>query len=194
MRQSVRRPLCWLLPALLLAGACAGTPPTPAPTLLIVGVSDDAAIREAFESATVAALHARGVDALASSELMPTFELDAREQIVMTARRAGAEGIVVVRALGLSADGELVERSPGTAANLEHMQTFYEGARQMLASAPGPDRELLVTTAYRTSTQELIWGGMSWTFELDDGQEVIDEAAQMLADNISQALAQRAAR
>lgn len=193
MRQWVRPSFwIWLLPVMLLIGACSTSAPAPpAPTLLIVGLTSNADVRRAFEEATVAALGARGVDALASFELVPSFEVDAREQIVMAARRSGAEGIVAVRALGLAADGTLVERSPGPVPNLDHVQMFYEGARRMLAGAPGPDREVLVTTAYRTSTRELIWGGLSWTFELDDGQAVIDETTAMLADNISQALAQR---
>lgn len=204
MRHTVHCPLLGVLSALLLLSACGsrGVAPVASPdpaanpaniTLLIVGLTSDDAMRRAFEDATVSALDARGVQALASHGLMPRFELDAREQIVLAARDAGAEGIVAVRALGLSADGELVERSPGPVPNLDHVQVFYDGARQMLAGTPGPDREVLVTTAYRTRTQELIWGGLSWTFELDDGPAVIDAVSAMLADNISRALTQASA-
>lgn len=160
-------------------------------SLLIVGLTTEQPLREAFEDATVDALERQGVPATASHTLVPRLDAQARRKLEAAARESDSTAVVAVRALGLSADGALVDQSPFPVADMAHLQTFYSIARHVLADAPAPDHEVLVVSVYSTEDQRLIWGGVTWTFDLDDWQARIREVSGLLADNISSAIEQR---
>lgn len=112
---------------------CAGQRSGPGePRLFVVGLTSQQPLREAFEDATVSALQRRGIAAVASHPQVPEISARARESILQAAHSAGATAIVAVRALGLSADGALVDEVSRTLAD-----NISQAIRQRRRNRPG---------------------------------------------------------
>lgn len=179
------RAVAVLIAAWVFASGCTATHATrgTAPlSLLIVGLSPDAAVRAKFEDTLAVKLAAGGLLAASSHGEIPDLVRSSREAVIQLATRIGATGVVVVNPMSVDGDGHIVSRSPVPVPNHAQLDALLQSAISF--AGPTEGRVALVTNVYQLSSGRLLWGGVSWTFDLDDVSQVIEEMSTVIADNI----------
>lgn len=170
--------------AFLLVTAAAADAPTAAanqPLLMVVALASNPANRMKFEDTLAAKLSAQGIHAIASHPLIPTLTNDARETVARTAREQHVTAVVGVMPVSVGPDG-ITSGAPVQMELSEQIDEFLQSALARPDVVKG--RIALVTNVYQVSTARLVWGGVSWSFELADVDKLIDETSSMIADNI----------
>jgi hypothetical protein len=161
---------------------------------MVVALTDRPEVRRTFEDQAVAEMRERDVRAISSHPLIRRLGTALRQELVAAGEANGVDVVLVSRVVGLSPSGELTLPGAAGSADVAALQPFYDAAHELLMDAPADDQEVVVTAAYLLGSQQLVWGGVSWTFELDDWRSAVGGLTEMLAENVGQALAQVQAR
>jgi hypothetical protein len=183
----MRRPLVRsIVGALLLAssGACTTTHVDAIDLrdtkILVIGFAAVPANRVKFEDALAQKLRSNGIAALASHTLLPSLE--SREAVLRAAKENAVTGVVAVAPVATDANGDARTLAPAPFQMHDKLETFLdtEVGRTTTTAA----RVAFVTHLYRIKTGSLLWGGVSWSFELADVDAVIEETSTIIAGNI----------
>jgi len=160
--------------------ATADVPPLD-PLVLVLGLAANPAHRDKFEDALVGRLNAQGLRALASHPLIPTLHGASRESIGAVARDRHVTAVIAVVPVRVAPSGTITTNAP---LELERNDQLDALLRAALAVRDAAGRVALVTNVVQVGTGRLVWGGVSWSFELNDVDTIIDETSSLIADNI----------
>lgn len=154
-------------------------------SVLVVGLAQSEARRRAFEDTFAKALEDAGLKAVASHTRVALEDLN-RDSIVAATRGGTLEGVLVVSLLGVDEQERAVPAQSSTSVGTSHgtLGGYYQHA-QGTYYAPGyVDRYRIVnaeTNLYESSSEKLIWTGVSESFERSGMEYVRREYSQAMA-------------
>jgi len=178
----------WLaLGASCLLFACAShTPVAPAPPLatphvLIVGLARVPENRRKFESALATQLTRGGFVASTSyAELTDVSDIDAAAVRMLASARA-ATLVAIIRPVDV--DDQAADTALA-ASRASYFETFVKAAVAEMPQLHANDHIMLSTHVYYLPTNRLVWGGMSWTFQVQNIDRLIRDASTLIAQNM----------
>ena len=146
-------------------------------SILIVGVSDDAAMRKLFEETFAKRFSRAGVNAVSSMAIIsPEKEMD--KDTIKSAAVANSMETVLVTHLAGSGEKKVYQpaaNGPSRSARYfgNYYPSIYSSAR---SSGMYKDRKFvkLVSNLYETSTEELVWGGVSESIDPKSAERISD--------------------
>lgn len=140
-------------------------------SIMIVGVSKDKGNRTTFERAFVEQFKGKGVEAVASIDILPKDEEPSKDSIKAAAEKLGIEAVMVTHLVSIDKDSEYIPPS----YSYSSMGPYYGQvhARQV---SPGFNLDLtrvqLESNIYGTKTEKLIWSAQSRTISEEYEVEV----------------------
>ncbi len=194
----MHRALPLFLACLLLAG-CAGTPPapsTPAPTVgspgnpvLLIAFTPNETVRVRFEDRLEADLAAKGISAVTGHDLVSSFALLNRDQLLTAAGKMDAPMILMVRRLITELPGEGMDPPPGIVRHRTLQEYLLNVDRRRLPDIPPPGRQVIEVAGYlrNATATELVWSGYSWVDFDGDLDAAIAQTSETIARNLAPA-------
>lgn len=188
-----------LLLACLLLAACAG--PSPAPgepgatvgsagnPVLLVAFTPNETVRVRFENRLEADLAAKGISAVKGHDLVSSFELLNRDQLLIAAAELNAPMILMVRRLITESSGEEGALPAGIARHRTLQEYMLNADRQRLPDIPPAGRQVIEVAGYlrNRSATELVWSGYSWVDFDGDLDAAIADTSETIARNLAPA-------
>jgi hypothetical protein len=148
-------------------------------------IHSDEANRIKAENALAKELTKRGMNGIAANTVIATADNGNKEKVKKAIKDSGAEGLVVVRVVGIEDTSRYV---PGfNDAYYGSMMSYYD---QGYATAYSPGYMQTYTTftietlCYRVSDEKLVWSGTSETFSPNSiksfAKELVSEAGKVM--------------
>lgn len=152
--------------------------------IAIFGMSPLPGVRRDFETKLVAAFADIGVRATASYRL---FDHDGElrdENIARTLSEHGIDGAMVTRLVGVDTEYRFIDGSPYAMGGMPYgFYGYYHGAWGVLYSPEymlDYDIVVLETNLFDVASSELVWAGLSETFDPSNVDEAIESYAQTM--------------
>ncbi len=171
-----------------LLAACSSHAPSAAqaetaatPHVLIVGLARNPNYRVRFEDALATQLTRGGFIASTSyDELNEVSSIDAASLRALASRR-DATLVAVIRPV--DADGPASD-ALSASNRARYFETFVNAAIAEMPQLHANDHIMLSTHVYHLPSNQLIWGGMSWTFQVNNIDRLIRDASTLIARNM----------
>jgi len=146
-------------------------------SILIVGISEDLAIRKLFEETFAKRFNRAGVKALSSMAIIsPEKKMD-KDTIKSAAVENSMETVLVTHLAG-SGDKRVYQPGPtGPSRSAGHFGNYYSFAvDSVYGSGTFKNQKFvkLVNNLYETSTEEQIWGGVSESIDPKSTERIIE--------------------
>lgn len=156
-------------------------------SMLIVGISEDLAIRKLFEETFAKRFNRAGVKAISSMAIIPS-EKEMDKDTIKSAAVENAMETVLVTHLAASGDKKVYQPGPtGPSRSDRQFGNYYPFVVDSIHH-PGrfKDKKFvkLVTNLYETSTEEQIWGGVSESIEPKSTQRIIDTLVEKIVKDM----------
>ena len=158
--------------------------------IMVIGVSEQTAIRRNFEDRLAAELREAGVDAVPSYRYIPETGKVAQERLLTAVEKTQADAAIVTRLVRAE---ERIEASPGyhTAFPAIGLYGLYSSAWYAGFYTPGWIHQYPVffseTTLYDVLKDEVVWTATIRTID----PENIDEATANYVETVAEALKQK---
>jgi hypothetical protein len=149
--------------------------------LMVVGLAAIPENRIKFEDILADKLAAGGIATMTSYPLIPKLDASARDAIVRVAQENGVTSVIAVAPVRVEKGGQVEAIGPG-AAEAVHLGAFVEWGLESRTLSTG--QVAFVTNVYQLSSMRLLWGGISWPFAYEKVDDVIEETASVIADNV----------
>ena len=165
-----------LISMVLLVAACASTNLSnswttpdfkgpPLKKLMVVGVSNQPALRRTFEDEFVKELKAAGVDAVASYNFIPEDGQVEEARVTQAVKEAGVNGVLITRFIRVDVNTQVTQGYPPMVG----MGWYggYAGAYGGFYDPPmvtQTDTLVLETSLYGVDESHLLWSGTTQTF------------------------------
>jgi hypothetical protein len=190
-----------MLPFVLALGACAASTrvatlyrsPTstaaPFARVLVVGVHENAALRQRFENAVVTALGG-GAQAVASVTLTDAERALDRDMVVAAAQRSGSDAVLVTRLLDVEYRVDVEQGAGVSQARRRDDAPIADFFRYDYVTYQDPMTVttvadvLLGTDLYSVATEAKVWSAESTAFEKHDVDDVIASVSEALAERL----------
>lgn len=196
-RQTVHRALPLTLACLLLT-ACASAPPPIEPTatvgspgnpVLLVAYTPNETVRVRFEDQLEADLAAKDIRAVPGHELVSSFSLLNREQLLVAAGKLNAPMVLMVRRVITEMPDDGSSPPAGIRLHRTLQEYLLNVDRQRLPELPPAGRQVLEVAGYlrNAGTTELVWSGYSWVDYDGDLDAAIAETSETIARNLAPA-------
>lgn len=194
----MQRALPLLLACLLLAG-CAGTPQmagqpgatvgSPGNPVLLIAYTPNETVRVRFEDRLEADLAAKDISAVPGHDLVSSFELLNRDQLLIAAEELRAPMILMVRRLITELPGDGRTAPPGIARHRTLQEYMLNADRQRIPDIPPAGRQVIEVAGYlrNANATELVWSGYSWVDFDGDLDAAIAETSETIARNLAPA-------
>jgi len=190
LRSSAARALLGTI-ALLLA-ACASTSLTnswtdatykgpPLKKVMVMGVSNQPALRRTFEDEFVKDLKASGVDAVASYQFIPEDGKAEEAKVKEAVKQAGADGVLITRLVRVDVNTQVTPANPPTMG-----MGFYGGYTGAWGGFYDPpvvtqtDTLVLETNLYGVDASRLLWSGTTDTFAPTNMKQEMPDFAKLI--------------
>jgi hypothetical protein len=149
--------------------------------LMVLGLAAVPENRAKFEDVLATRLDAAGIAAVASHTLMPSLDAQSRESIARIARERGITSVIAVAPVRVEDDGAVEPLGPG-AQQHARLGEFIDWGLETRTLSTG--QVAFVTNVYQVASGRLLWGGVSWAFDIDDVDSVIEETAAVISENV----------
>lgn len=169
----------------LTCGCAASSPTSPdsggntTPRVLIIALARDPDNRDKFETALAAQLTRAGVAAFTSHAQLADMGAINRTSVDTLAAVNAVTLVAVIRVVDVDADAGTV-----AARQTRYFETFVKAAVTAMPQLNAHSHIALSTSVYHLPSQRLIWGGMSWTFVVDDVDRLINDTSALIAQNM----------
>jgi FlaG/FlaF family flagellin (archaellin) len=133
--------------------------------LMVMGVSNQPALRRTFEDEFVKSLKAAGVDAVASYQFVPEDGKAEEAKVKEAVTKAGADGVLITRLVRVDVNTQAAPAYPATMG-----MGFYGGYTGAWGGFYDPpvvtqtDTLVLETNLYGVDASRLLWSGTTDTF------------------------------
>lgn len=152
--------------------------------IAIFGMSPLSGVRRDFETKMVAAFANVGVRATASHLLFPDNGELSDEDIARTLAERGIDGAMVVRLVGVDTEYRLLDGSPYVVSGTPYgFYGYYHGTLEMMYSPEymfDYDIVVIETNLYQVANSELVWAGLSETFDPKNVDEAIESYGETM--------------
>jgi hypothetical protein len=156
----------------------------PVSKVLVVGISNQASARRAFEDTFAQALTQQGVQVVASYTLIPQDGQIAEEALQKAADQAGVNGVLITRLVGRKTDVYATGSVPPPAFGMRRgYYGYYTGAwvgYYEPATVQTTDYVIAETTLFRTGAPEPVWSATSRSLELGDVRKATEGFAKTM--------------
>lgn len=160
--------------------------------IAIFGMSRLPGVRRDFETKMVAAFADVGVRATASFQLFRDDGELRDEDIARVLAQHGIDGAMVTRLVGVDQEYRYIDGSPygvfgGTPYTPYGFYGYYHGTYSVLYSPEymiDYDVVVLETNLYEVASSELVWAGLSETFDPANVDEAIESYAQTMVKTL----------
>lgn len=188
----------WLTALSLILAACA-TPTTTHVTsqwkdtryhekihkVLVISLAEEPAIRQSFEKTMVEKLHGQGVEAVASSDIIPADAKIDRKTVRAAMAGKGFDTVLVSRLIGIDTSTAYIPPAPST----ESFDVYYSHAYATVFTPGYLARRTVVSIEiklYDTGRGHLIWSLTSQTFNHSNVMDVIHSLSGTIIHNLRQ--------
>lgn len=137
----------------------------PLKNVMVVGVSNQPALRRTFEDEFVKDLKAVGVDAIASYNFIPEQGQAEEARVTQAVKEAGADGVLITRFVRVDVNTQVTPAHPPAMG-----MGFYGGYAGAYGGFYDPpmvtqtDTLVLETNLYGVDESHLLWSGTTQTF------------------------------
>ena len=149
--------------------------------LMVVGLASVPENRIKFEDILADKLAAGGIATMTSYPLIANLDTGTRDAVVRIAGENGVTSVIVVAPVRVEEGGELEQLGPGGAQG-SHLGAFVEWGLESQTLSTG--QVAFVTNVYQLASGKLLWGGVSWQFDLANVDDVIEETATVISENV----------
>jgi hypothetical protein len=139
--------------------------------VLVVGVTKRADVRRPFADGFVAALKAKGIDALPSYESDPDLAPEGAERLKVLVGRTGVDGVLVTRLVRRETKAQYVPGAPPPAYIGMNMYGYYPRVWTGYYDPPMVVESEIVTAEvnlFRAANEKLVWAATTETFAPSD--------------------------
>ncbi len=160
--------------------------------VVIFGMSKNPGLRRAFETVMAGSFANVGIRATPSFELFPQQDELRDEDIARVLRERNMDAALVARLVGVSTQERYVDGTPYAVYGGVPPGFFgyYHGAYAVLYS-PGYTMDFdivtIETNLYDVASSELVWSGLSETFDPESVEETIESYAQTMVGELAEA-------
>lgn len=164
--------------------------------ILIVGITQTPGVRELFEDEFVRQWKDRGVDAVASSTILPADVTLDKAGVEPVAKARGFDSVLVTRVLKRQAIKPQVAGAPGgsTIGTPEEDQSNLTNYIHAVVASPEYGAEsgivyqvaVLSTNIYNVATEQKVWSGTTQTLVTGDIPKLVRPFIKVILKNIYQ--------
>jgi hypothetical protein len=153
----------------------------PVKKLLVVGVSNQPALRRNFEDEFVKDLKAAGVDAVASYNFIPEGGRAEETRVNQAVKEAGADGVLITRMVRVDVNTQITHAYPPTMG-----MGYYGGYAGAYGGFYDPpmvtqtDTLVVETNLYGVDESHLLWSGTTQTFAPTNLQQEMPGFAKII--------------
>jgi hypothetical protein len=153
----------------------------PLKKLLVVGVSNQPALRRTFEDEFVKDLKAAGVDAVASYNFIPEGGRAEEARVNQAVKGAGADGVLITRLVRVDVNTQVTPAYPPTMG-----MGYYGGYAGAYGGFYDPpmvtqtDTLVVETNLYGVDESHLLWSGTTQTFAPTNLQQEMPGFAKII--------------
>lgn len=158
--------------------------------VLVIGISDEQAVRRSFEDKFVKRFNDSGVEAVAGWSELPTDKPLDKADIDAAIQRLDIDTLIITHLLGV--DQKEVYNPPRTYRVPTHSHLGYYGYYGIVydyVHQPGyyttNTKVLLETNLYDANTEKLIWSARSETLNPSSDRQMIDSVINSLIDDLT---------
>ena len=157
--------------------------------IFVIGVERNNEYRELYEDALVAALQQRGVEALASYDLLPQSEELDEEQIRSAIRTDEFDAVLITSLLHVDQTKELVpptteKRPTGQFPQAVHFYSWVYETVHVPGYYEAKTRYNIESRLYRTDDGQRVWWALSETVNPDSVEEIISSVSAAMAKRL----------
>jgi hypothetical protein len=185
----------WIMLLALALGACASTtlesvwkqPDYAGPAVrkvMVMGVSEDATIRRAFEDEFSGQLRARGLEAVPSYTEIPADGKVDREQIRRALGRVGADSVLITRLVRLEKE-TVVTPAVYSPAYTGSFYGYYGNAWTYQPSVYQYNVATVETNLWNVASEQMIWSATTRTFDPERIRNELPEFSRLLVDSLA---------
>jgi hypothetical protein len=135
--------------------------------LLVVGVSNQPALRRTFEDEFVKELKAVGIDAVASYDFIPEDGQVEEARVTQAVKEAGADGVLITRLVRVDVTAQVSPAYDAPGMRLGYYGGYAGAWRGGFYNPPvvsTTDTLVLETSLYGVNESNLLWSGTTQTF------------------------------
>lgn len=191
----IRAPIAFVGMALLACGLSAGCAPTElksswrSPTagepafgrVMVIGMARRPDIRRMYEDAFVRQLGAMGVPCVASYTLLPDEQMTDKAAIAGAQLRSDSDAVLVTRLVNIVKQDLVVPPGPRLQ---EYVDTAWPGTYTPEVAGQ-TDIVTLETRLFDASTGQLVWSGMTQTFDAQNLKKAIPSIARTISNELA---------
>jgi len=144
--------------------------------VLVVSLAEEPPIRREAEGIVVAKLRQRGIDAVASSDLMPMDQKIDRETVKAAITGKGFDSVLVTRLLGVDLNTGYVPPDPTIYNFTLSVEPGYTAHRPVVS---------IQINLYDTAQEQLVWSMTTQSTNYDTIAEVIRSYSSILVKNLA---------
>jgi hypothetical protein len=152
--------------------------------VLVIGLTPNQKNRKVFEYALAAQLQGLKYQPLAGIDVLPKDRMADREAIAALVKERGIDIVLVSRLVSLQTETEYVPPAVYAPATASHAMYPYYAGGYATVYQPGyvTERQVvyLETNAYDAPQEQLVWSGLSKTFDYSDIEGVSDSVAKTI--------------
>jgi len=152
--------------------------------VLVISMAEEASIRQSFENTMTAKLRKQGIEAVASSDIIPLDQKIDRKTVKAAMAGKGFDTVLVSRLIGIDTSSDYVPPSPA-----QDFDSFYSHAYAMVYSPGYLARRTVVSVrinVYETRHGRLIWSMTSQTFNHSNVADVIQSLSSTITRELGQ--------
>ncbi|MCD6586445.1 MAG: hypothetical protein J7K96_11840 [Desulfobacteraceae bacterium] len=157
----------------------------PVSDILVIGIEDKEKNRVSFENKFVAALKAVGVEALSSADVIPMppdLKLE-KEDILNTVKKFQNDAVIITHVKSIE-DKEVRTRDARSRTSFYSYYGFVYGYANQPGYSSTKKIVRLETNLYDVKTEQLIWSGVSKTWNKDSKNEIINDVIQVVIEDL----------
>ena len=158
-------------------------------SVMVVGVSEEAARRRLFEEVFIREFEKRGIKAVASIKVLGPDTRLTRDTVKAEAARLGMDAVLATRLI--SAGNEEIDQPPSIArmpsASYANVDLYFYSWDALSAYPGALGKQYVVrleTNVFDTDTEKLIWTGSSQTVEPESIREIIESLCSNVMDRL----------
>ncbi len=163
---------------------------SPVSDVLVIGVSDEGAVRRSFEDKFVKQLKETGIEAVSSAVAISSDKKPDKEAIVSSIEKLGVDAVLVTHLLCVAKEEKYHPSSTSYRPAPYYYGGYYGyyGHVYDYVHTPGyyttHTKVRLETNLYEAKTEELIWSGQSETWDPKSKEDVIDSVISVVIKNL----------
>ncbi|UCG11072.1 MAG: hypothetical protein JSU72_10925 [Deltaproteobacteria bacterium] len=161
----------------------------PYSSVLVIGVTDEEAVRRSFENRFVRKLKGKGIEAFSSAAVISSEKRLKKEVIIAAIQELGADAVLVTHLVGVEEE-DVRSPSTGFAVGDSYQGEYYQDYHAAYDHVHGPRyytthvKVRLETNLYDARTEKKIWTAQSQTVNPQSDAELFNAVIDAVIRNL----------